>query len=171
MAEVTAKVTAKVEGIQVAIRRLAELDKKARRRIVSTAARSGLRELVKVTRSHVPVRSGALRASMYVSSVKLDRMSGTVSGEVRSGKQTKSMKRKGQDAYYAHMVHGGVRPHVIKPKRARAMTIGSRFAMRVQHPGHKANPFMERAASSGFSQAIKAFQDAFAKKLSEELAK
>lgn len=46
--------------------------------------------------------------------------------------------------------HDGARPHVIRPRRKRALKFqaGGRtvFAKKVNHPGNRANPFLLRAA-------------------------
>ena len=52
------------------------------------------------------------------------------------------------DTDYAEMVSGGTRPHVIRPRRARALrfTVGGQtvFATRVNHPGTRPNDFWTR---------------------------
>jgi hypothetical protein len=50
---------------------------------------------------------------------------------------------------YARFVVDGTRPHIIRPRRARALRWegpgGPRFARLVHHPGTRANPFPTRA--------------------------
>lgn len=50
---------------------------------------------------------------------------------------------------YALYVHEGTRPHLIRPKRAKALRfeVGGRvvFAKLVRHPGTKARPFLRNA--------------------------
>lgn len=50
---------------------------------------------------------------------------------------------------YAASVHEGARPHVIRPRFARALRfeIGGQvvFARKVNHPGNAANPFLRNA--------------------------
>ena len=58
---------------------------------------------------------------------------------------------------YANYVHGGTRPHVIRPRSpggVLAFTIGGQmvFAKRVNHPGTKANPFYDHAVSQSASE-------------------
>jgi hypothetical protein len=52
-------------------------------------------------------------------------------------------------AEYSAPVHEGARPHVIRPRNARALRfmIGERvvFARRVNHPGNAPNPFLRNA--------------------------
>ena len=51
---------------------------------------------------------------------------------------------------YAAPVHEGARPHLIRPRFARALRfeVGGRvvFAQLVHHPGNRANPFLTNAA-------------------------
>lgn len=84
-----------------------------------------------------PVRTGRLRASLES---RIVRSRGEVVGEVSS------------PLNYMSYVHEGTRRHVIRPRRARAlrfpMPAGSSsivFAMRVDHPGTRANPFLRQA--------------------------
>ena len=53
-------------------------------------------------------------------------------------------------ADYAAAVHEGSRPHIIRPRRAKALRfeVGGRtvFARMVRHPGTKARPFLRNAA-------------------------
>ena len=58
---------------------------------------------------------------------------------------------------YANYVHGGTRPHVIRPRSpggVLAFTIGGQmiFAKRVNHPGTRANPFYDHAVSQSASE-------------------
>lgn len=52
---------------------------------------------------------------------------------------------------HARYHHDGTEPHTITPVRAKALrfTVGGRvvFAVRVQHPGTRANPFLTDAAA------------------------
>lgn len=80
---------------------------------------------------------------------------------VRSGRLRRSIRstsrlgfrgwtsRVGSDLDYAEFVHDGTRPHLIRPRRARALrfTAGGRvvFARLVRHPGTRPNPFLDRA--------------------------
>lgn len=62
------------------------------------------------------------------------------------------------------MVNDGTRPHIIRPRRARALrfTVNGRvvFARVVNHPGTKPRPFLDRAlrevaAQRGYSFRIR----------------
>lgn len=55
-------------------------------------------------------------------------------------------------AHYARFVEDGTRPHVIRPRTAKALrfTVGGQvvFARYVNHPGTRARPFMRNAAAT-----------------------
>lgn len=66
-----------------------------------------------------------------------------------------------QVAPYARFVHWGTRPHVIKPKKRKALRwpVDGKFifAMRVNHPGYKGDPWLLNAvdeASRNFDQIV-----------------
>jgi hypothetical protein len=94
------------------------------------------RRIVTNARRRVPVRTGALRDSIG-SSVSSN--ASAVRLEVFA------------TAAHARFVHDGTRPHVIRPRRARALRfeMGGRavFAAHVQHPGTKAAPFLAEAVA------------------------
>lgn len=88
-------------------------------------------------RQLVNVRTGYLKST--ISADKVTRVGPwELSGGVSAG------------APYAGFVHEGTRPHVIRPRRARALRfeIGGRvvFAQRVNHPGYRGNAFLRNAA-------------------------
>lgn len=53
------------------------------------------------------------------------------------------------DVDYAQMVHDGTRPHIIRPRRAKALrfVVGGQvvYARVVHHPGTRARPFLDQA--------------------------
>ncbi|PWI06533.1 hypothetical protein DIZ27_32860 [Streptomyces sp. NWU339] len=57
------------------------------------------------------------------------------------------------DHHAVRFVLDGTRPHIIRPRRAKALRFetGGRvvFAKRVRHPGTRANPFLQRALRMG----------------------
>ena len=82
-----------------------------------------------------PVDTGRLRAS-----IRLER---------RSFLGFRTRWTIGSDVEYAPMVNDGTRPHLIRPKNAKALRfkMGGRtvFAKVVKHPGTRARPFLDRA--------------------------
>ena len=82
-------------------------------------------------KERAPVRTGKLRESIAL--VKVSDLHYIV----------------GSPLEYAVFVERGTRPHIIRPKRARALRfeVGGEtvFAKKVEHPGTKPRPFFERA--------------------------
>lgn len=87
-------------------------------------------------RQDAPVRTGHLGRSVGEGDVKTVGPF-TVTGSVHAR------------ADYALYVHEGTRPHVIRPRRAKALRfeVGGRvvFAKMVRHPGVRARPFLRNA--------------------------
>lgn len=64
--------------------------------------------------------------------------------------------RIGTSVEYSLFVHNGTAPHVIRPRNARALAFPGRdgrtvFAMRVNHPGMQANPFLVDGLARGMA--------------------
>lgn len=82
-----------------------------------------------------PVRTGRLRSSIRAEAPRFFSFTGRVTV--------------GSDLEYAGFVNDGTRPHVIRPRRAKALrfTVGGRvvYATVVNHPGARARPFLDRA--------------------------
>ena len=78
-------------------------------------------------------------------------------------------------APYAKFVHDGTAPHVIKPKKMKALAnvkTGQMFGKKVNHPGTKANPYLLNAAEDFFdSQDFAAAKRSLAQKIGEEVAR
>ena len=99
--------------------------------------RSFTRQVVSQAKDLAPVRSGNLKRNIVADPVRRVGPWSLASG-------VSSL------ANYSAPVHDGARPHVIRPKNARALRfeIGDRvvFARRVNHPGQRAQPFLQNAA-------------------------
>jgi len=105
---------------------------------VEVFARGFVSDVSAAAKTLVPVRTGALKASIHPDAVR------------RSGPWSVSTGVSA-DAPYAAPVHEGAQPHVIRPRNARALRFeveGGRvvFARRVNHPGQRAQPFLRDAA-------------------------
>ena len=168
-----AKITLHLEGATTAHEGLTKLEYAARRRVVSAAVRAANSVVVKKARELCPVgKTGQLKKQLH-GTVKQDRVSGTVYGYVRSS-ATKRQRKKGivTAARYAHLVIGGTKPHSIEKGDELAMLkLPGGFYTRVNHPGAKPRPFMERAADAVFHDAIFAFAAKFDERLAVERAK
>lgn len=164
-------VRASIEGLAKAERAMRNLDLKARRRVASAGVRAGAKVIVRKARSEAPRRRGFLARQIH-SRLKYDRASGTVSAIIKP-RRTKAQARKGQRVRgnVLHLVVGGTSPHLIRTRRKSALTVGGSLYEEVMHPGARANPFMDRAAQSSFTESTKAFQKAFGQKLEAEARK
>lgn len=82
-----------------------------------------------------PVDTGRLRAS--------------IQGELRRNILLRPRFEIGSNVEYAAMVNDGTRPHLIRPRYARALrfVVGGQvvYARVVHHPGTRAQPFLDRA--------------------------
>lgn len=115
------------------------LDRAALNRTMTDASRRELREasrqVVNRAKVLVPVRTGRLRSSIRAGQPRFFSLRGQISV--------------GSDLEYAAFVNDGTRPHVIRPRRAKALRFvvgGSTvYAMKVNHPGARARPFLDRA--------------------------
>lgn len=115
------------------------LDRAALNRTFRATSRSegeiAARQVVARAKVLAPVDTGRLRASIRV--------------ERRSTFGLRQRWTVGSDVEYAPMVNDGTRPHIIRPKRAKALRfkVGGKvvFARIVHHPGTRARPFLDRA--------------------------
>lgn len=115
------------------------LDRGDLRRAIRQASRAELREVgprvVNRAKILAPVDTGRLRAS--------------IKGELQGVWTLRPRFVVGTNVDYAEMVHDGTRPHVIRPRNARALRfmVNGRvvYARVVHHPGTRANPFLDRA--------------------------
>jgi len=71
-----------------------------------------------------------------------------------------------QMAPHARFVHWGTRPHVIRPRRKKALrwVVGNAFvfARKVNHPGYAGDPFMETARERVAADFDRIAREAFA---------
>lgn len=126
------------------------LDRAQLNRQLRGASRSELeiaaRQVMNRAKVLAPVDTGRLRASIRI--------------EARRNFAFRTVYTVGSDVEYADMVHGGTRPHVIRPRNKQVLRfrVGGKvvFAKLVHHPGTRARPFLDRAlrevaAARGYS--------------------
>lgn len=105
--------------------------------------RDGQRATLNAAKVRSPVDTGQLRNSHRAGPIRVSR--GVVTADVEVV----------QD--YALAVHEGSRPHVIRPRRVKALTfklpgVGRVFAKSVNHPGTKPRPWLLNAARENASR-------------------
>lgn len=120
--------------------------------------RAGARTLQLAAQGNVPVKSGELKKTIRIRRGKKDRADNVREYFVFAG----SRKAGGGGAFYAHMVEGGTRPHVVSGHtrdgdKAGRVLFGGNYARGVNHPGAKPVHYMERAARAGVATAVEAF--------------
>jgi len=166
-------ITTRIEGVKEATEALKQLEFAARRRVVSAAVRAANAVIVKEARHLAPVgKTGQLKKQIR-GTVKMDRVSGVVRGEIKSS-PTKKQRKPGVRfaSKYAHMVIAGTKPHSIQKGAGGPMLqLPTGFYARLWHPGAKPRPFMEQAASTAFQAAVNAFGFKFDEALAKEIEK
>lgn len=86
---------------------------------------------------------------------------GTLRQSIAAGMVSRLVGRILVGAPYAIYVHEGTRPHVIQAIRAKVLAnrrTGQIFGTRVNHPGTRPNPFLQRAADQSESEIIQEFE-------------
>ena len=135
-----------VKGMAEAVAMLEHLGKRGGRNAVTRSTRKAARGLVKLTRTIAPKRTGLLRRSIRLSSVKYDRDTGTIRASVKA-KTTKGQKKKsGRDAFYHKFVAQGT-------KYIRGQM------------------FYDKAARRGFRRYVSDFENALPAEIDKEKAK
>lgn len=114
------------------------------------AVRRTLAKVIELTIKEAPVNKqaggGNLRQSI------MSNMSGVARGKLEVGSQ------------YGVFVHEGTRPHTITTKRGLAnKRTGQFFGKKVNHPGTKPNPFLQRAVENATGEVQTYFQEAVEK--------
>lgn len=161
------KLDIKLDGLEGLTRMLGMMPYNTERRLVDLAAKGAMRPMLETARSNVisngSVRSGLLAASLAIRSRKM--RDGTRSTRIgpnhrvlREFTSASGLGFKYRPSSIAHLVERGTKPHVIKARRAKALSLhGGGRARKVQHPGSPAAPFMEPAFDRHKHQAVQDF--------------
>lgn len=178
-------VTARLEGLDGALRKLASLKAAVRNKLSRQAVNAGAKLVQAEVKARAPVgETGALRMSIG-RKVQTYRGSGTTVGLVgpqtgfaRKGKGKKSARRQtklgaklqalgANPSKYAHLVEKGTRPHAIGK--------GSRLRKRRQigrmHPGARAKPFEAPAYQATAVRAAEAVAQSLAEGIQREASR
>ena len=156
------------ESLKAVLAELDNIPKKIEINVVRGAMRAAAKPLLEAARREVPKRTGALLSSIRYSS-GFSRRSGEMLAQVKvGGRITKAQRAKGmQDAYYAHMVEFGTKPHIIKGP----IVLNGIKRWNVHHPGSGANGFMRRAFDASGQAVVDAYADYMRARIPKELAK
>lgn len=155
---------------------------KVEKNIMRAALRAGAAVIREEARNNVPVDDGLLRKSVRVSTSS------------KRGVVTATIKAGNAQAFYAHMVEYGTKPHLIKVREEdrpinyrltqkrgvltrvsiktmnrHALRIGNHFVgASVHHPGATPKPFMRPALDSKSTAAVQAVSDKIRERLTKE---
>lgn len=152
-----------INGLAELQKMLDQLPVQVEKKILRGALRAGQKLVLDQAKATIHNVSGALSNSLRIST--RTGKDGKVSARVVAGNKT---------AYYAHMVEFGTAKHLIKPKHRKSMLIGGMMREVVHHPGSKKKPFMRPAADAAAhegSEAITAFKEYMAKRITKEMDK
>ncbi len=149
-----------IRGLPDLEKRLRELPEKLERKILRQALRQGANVILRDARARVPVKSGALQKSLRVST-------SARRGQVRAKIVAGSNKKGG--AFYAHIVEGGAKAHVIKGRKGKRLAFGAKliYPTQVRHPGARAQPFLRPALEQSANAAVEAVAAEIRRRLDE----
>lgn len=148
-----------VKGLADLKRAMAELPAKIEANMMRGAMRAGGKVIAEAAKASVNSVSGELAQSIAVGT-RLK--GGQAVCTVTAGKPTKSGGKTKRLGWYAHIVEGGAKAHVIKARRGKLLAIGVK---KVNHPGAKARPFMRPALDTQGLAAVEAVREYLRKRL------
>lgn len=135
---------------------LQTLTVKLEKNIMRSALRAGANEFKEAIKANVPVKSGATKRSVRVTT-------GTKRNVVFA-----YVKVGGKKAPHAIFSEFGTKPHKIAPKGAGGLLIGGQIVDSADHPGARAKPFARPAFDSKGQAAIAAVGAQIRKRLTVE---
>jgi len=149
-----------ITGLDEIQKLLDKLPAKIEANVMRGALRAGVRVMEKEAKTRVPVKSGALKNSIRISSRRI--------GSVLKV----SLKSGGKGAMHSHLVEFGTQPHIINAKPDGFLSfLGGLFAKTVMHPGAKMKPFMRPALDAGRHNALQVMAAYARTRVNKELLK
>ena len=167
---------------EIAVTGLVELDAllkslpvKVEANILRGALRAGQKQVLQKARSEVPRDTGALAASIRVSSQAGAARRGFVRVDVKAGNATAwyaNLIEQGTGSFYTGQGRSVRKPYPIKPKKQPgALLFGGKLRETVMHPGIRPRPFMRPAAELLAGPALDAFVAYVRQRLPREIVK
>ena len=153
---------------------LAELDKlpvRVEANLSRGALRAAAKPMFETARERVPVKSGALKDTIRLSSA-IKKKTGEIVVRIVAGSRVSGGSAKGKTgadrgAFYAHIVEFGAAAHTIKGP----VVIGGKTYRNIKHPGARASPFMRPAFDTSDQRSVDAFAEYMKKNIEKALAK
>lgn len=139
-----------ISGLKELDQALRELPVKLQRNVLRSALRASAKVVADEAKRMVPVRTGALRDSIRVTS-RLVR--GVPTAKVVAGSKGKN------GVWYAHLIEFGTKSHIIETSTKKSLSIGGNAVEKVMHPGAQKKPFMRPAFDLRSQDAIERFKE------------
>jgi hypothetical protein len=146
-----------VAGVEETTKRLLEFPVEFEARAVRKALRAAGNLMKAAIKPLVPVGKRAIHLDASSDLVGTLRVTTAKRGKVLHATVKIGDIRKG--VFYAHMVLGGTKPHVIRSKPGGALNLLGVIRKQVQHPGAKANDFMAAGNAAAREAALQAAFD------------
>ncbi len=165
------RVSFKVEGIDKLVKKLRKFPINVQNRVIKNVLRVGTTPLLKEAKKLAPVGKGlkpggASRPHLRDS---IARKIKAYKGFKGTGTVVAIIGIDAKKAPHQNLVTGGVKPHRIP---GAVLVVGGRVvAVGVDHPGHKANDFLERAANRSIPKMRTKIRTQLAKRLAVEAKK
>lgn len=168
------RTTIESEGFGALAKNFRRMDTKAATRVVRNSLRSGGNIIKKEADRTAPQDHGPLSRS-HGARVKIYPNRGIAVAVVgpKHGFVVQVGGRKQVPANYAHLVHGGVRPHKISSRKPSGMlSINGRLVRGpVDHPGHDAEPYLKDALDRTRSKVAAKIEKSVLRSVTRELTK
>lgn len=129
-----------VVGLPELRQTLAKYEEGPLKKTLQKGTNAGAKYLKPKVQAEAPRRSGKLRRSVSA-------------GQAKRSRPASIVKLRPKVAFYRHMVITGTRPHRIRFPDQKAAGI-PRGQGNIEHPGARANPFIERAAEQYDDEAF-----------------
>jgi len=162
----------KVKGLSELLKYLDQVPVNIERNIVRAGLLAGAKQIAAEAKAIVrreAYQSGELEdsiRSVTFGKYRRGALRGLPVAVVAAGGKVRNVPGK-KTAFYAHMLEGGTRPHVIKARAGGTLSVFGRRMKRVNHPGIQGLRFMARAGDT----QQRAATDAFAARMAHRLEK
>lgn len=135
-----------IKGFKELSRRLKNMEGKVAQKVVRRGSARMAQIVAKEMKQAVPRGKGNLRKSITYSNKRNRR--GGFSAKVGAFRTARA------DGFYAKFVEFGTKKHTIRGKTKKSVSVGGSQFSEVQHPGNRANPFIEPAFKRSYRRAM-----------------
>jgi len=146
-----------VHGVEEELKKLLDFPVQVEKKIVRGAVRAAAQVVRKAAMLRAPVGAGISHKGASASLRDTIRVSTGIRGKIVKAAVRVGDRKKG--VFYAHMVIGGTKPHIIKARVHGALGFGGIVRQVVQHPGARAQPFLAEADAASRDEALRSAFD------------